>query len=302
MTTTGKILILGATGNLARCAAESATADHPHLDLRLASSREEGRAELQQAFPNAEVVLADWYDEDSLRAAFQGVSKVLINVPDFTDETVVTPNIIRAVKAAGNVEQIVRFISLPLNFTGEEHTESQRASGMGEALHIVAKKQLDASGLPITYVNDTAWIMFNFRWLMADDIRSKRQLILPSHIDGNWRWVSEQDIGAVFAHILAAPAADHVGKEYRINPGPRISFPRVAEIIGDVIGSKVTYVDSDETIRVVFGDIYDKLMDYFSFAVTGFQDIPEIDPIPQMLGRPMTSLAAYIRQNKHLVA
>jgi hypothetical protein len=133
-----KTLILGAAGNLARPTAAMLTARHPEIALRLTSSRAEGIELLRSAFPSAEVVGADWYDEPSLVAAMRDVEKVLVITPDFvTDENVATPNIIRAAERMG-VSQLVRLIAMPPGFSvapstaasGQTGTKAERRTGL----------------------------------------------------------------------------------------------------------------------------------------------------------------------------
>lgn len=108
------ILIFGANGNIAGLTTATLAKEHSQLSLRVTSSRESGCASLRSRFPEAEVVMADWYDPASLRAVMKGVDKVFVVTPDFvTDETVVTPNIIQAVRNAGGVSQILRMIAIP---------------------------------------------------------------------------------------------------------------------------------------------------------------------------------------------
>jgi NAD(P)H dehydrogenase (quinone) len=298
-----RVLILGATGNLARLVAARLAADHSDLDLRLASHREEGRVALRQVLPNSEVVSADWCDEKSLRTAFQGVDKVLVITPDFTtDESVVTPNLMRAIKSSANISQIVRLIAIPPGFTADALTPQQRASRCGAAIHTVAKHLLDGSGLPLTYVNVAAWIMFNLPWFMAADIKSTRRLIMPASADAARHWVCEKDVADVLAKVLADTASSHIGKEYLISGDRRYTFAQVAALIGQIIQVPVTYVDSDVSLRNAMGENFNKVMDYFSHETQAYSAVPETRTIEDLLGRARVTLPEYIRENRDLFA
>lgn len=293
------ILILGATGNLAKQVTTRIAADRADLTLRLASHREEGRSALQEAFPKAEVVSADWTDEGSLTAALRGVAKVLVITPDFfTNESVVTANIIRAVKSAGGVSQIVRLIAIPPGFSREHTTQAQRAAQCGAPNHALAKALLDESRLPVTYVNVSAWITFNLPWFMASDIKSARKLIMPSSADAARHWVCERDITDILAKILMEPAAAHVGKEYLISGDRRYTFAQVAALVGEVIGAPVTYVDSDVSLRNAMGDNFQKCMDYFSHEIHAYSTVPQTRTIEQLLSRERVTLPQYIKENR----
>ena len=85
-----KVLILGATGNLGGLTA-GLLAANPDVTLRLASSRAAGSAALRERFPKAEVVQADWYDADSLKAVVAGVDVRVIVVLVGMHGSVVVP-------------------------------------------------------------------------------------------------------------------------------------------------------------------------------------------------------------------
>jgi uncharacterized protein YbjT (DUF2867 family) len=293
------ILILGATGNLGRLTATALARAHPEVCLRLSSHREEGRAHLRESFPAAEVVDADWYDESSLTRAVANVDRILVVTPDFTtDETIVTPNLIRAIKSVGKVKQIVRLIAIPPAFTIDDLSEEQLATRCGAAQHVVAKPLLDASGLPVTYVNAACWIMFNLPWFMSEDVKSTRRLLMPSSTDAARLWVSETDLADIFAKLLTDPVEWHVGREYLVTAGRRYTFTQVAALLGDVVGEPVAYVDSDSTLRRTMGDSFSTLMAYFSHETQAYAGVPVTRVIEELLGRAPMTLREYAELHK----
>jgi uncharacterized protein YbjT (DUF2867 family) len=296
-----KVLILGATGNLGRLTAAAIHSNHPQVQLRLTSHREEGRAQLRDAYPGAEVVAADWYDEESLRLAISGVDRILMVTPDFaTDETIVTPNLIHAVKAAGGVKQVLRFIAIPPGFTAAALTPDQVATRCGAAQHVLAKPALDASGLPVTYVNAACWIMFNLPWFMSDDVKGSRRLVMPSAADAARLWVSESDLADVFTKILTDDVGAHVGKEYLVTSGRRYTFSQVAALLSGVVGEPVSYVDSDASLRRAMGDAFPVLMTYFTHETEAYSAVPTTHVIEELLGRAPVTLRQYAELNKEL--
>jgi NAD(P)H dehydrogenase (quinone) len=297
------VLILGATGNLGRLTAAAIHGQYPNVQLRLTSHREEGRKQLRDAYPDAEVVAADWYDEGSLRSAIAGVERILMVTPDFaTDETIVTPNLIRAVKAAGGVKQVLRFIAIPPGFTAAALTPEQLATRCGAAQHVVAKPALDASGLPVTYVNAACWIMFNLPWFMSAAVKASRSLVMPSAADAARLWVSETDLADVFTKILTADAGLHVGKDYLVTSGRRYTFAQVAALLSEVLGQPVSYVDSDASLRNAMGDAFPVLMTYFTHETEAYSAVPTTCVIEELLGRAPVTLRQYAEMNKELFA
>jgi uncharacterized protein YbjT (DUF2867 family) len=265
------------------------------------SSREAGRQTLRERHPRAEVIAADWYDAESLLPAVRGVDKVFIVTPDFTtNEHVVTPNIIRAIKTAGRVSQVLRLIAMPPGFTADKLTPAQLATQCGAAQHVIAKPLLDASGLPVTYVNPACWIMFNLPWFFADEIRMHRVVAMPAVSDAPRLWISEHDLAAVAARILADDPARHVGKDYLLTAGERYDYRQLAALLTEVLGEKVSYHDSDAALREVMGENFDKLMTYFAHEVRDYREVPVTDTVQRLLGRAPTSLREYLVANKGL--
>ncbi|MES2175000.1 MAG: NmrA family NAD(P)-binding protein [Pseudomonadota bacterium] len=294
------VLILGATGNIGGLASERLTA-HGGVRLRLASSREAGLATLAERFPDAEIVQADWNDELSLEKAMRGVSRVLVVTPDFvTDEQIVTPNIIRAAKAAGSIDQIVRLIAIPPGLTAEKLTQRFLDTRCGANLHVVAKPLFDASGLPMTYVNVPGWIMFNLPWFLAPEVKARRQLAMPAVTDAERMWISEGDIADVIAAILTVPAADHVGVEHILTASARYDYSAIARILGDELGSEVRFVDDDGPLRDAMGEAFDTLMTYFEHETQAYGGVEHSETIAQLLGRPQESVQDYIKANREL--
>jgi NAD(P)H dehydrogenase (quinone) len=296
-----RILILGATGNLGGLTAAALTANYPNATVRLASSRAAGCATLRERFPQAEAVQADWYDVDSLKRAAAGADRVFVITPDFaTDETVVTPNIIAAVRAAGGIKQIVRLIAIPPGLTAADLAQAELATQCGAAMHTVAKPLLDASGLPITYLNVPCWIMFNLPWFLAEDIKTRRRLAMPAKSDSARRWVSENDIAAVAAKLLTDPVAEHIGKEYRLTGAQRYTYAELAALLSEVLGERVAYADEDSTLRRVMGDNFNTLMTYFEHETRDYAGVQPTDTVSRLLGRPQVTLGDYVVANRDL--
>jgi uncharacterized protein YbjT (DUF2867 family) len=293
------VLILGATGNLGGLTAQTLQARQPAPRLRLVSSRESGCSVLREKFPQCEVVQADWYDITSLSVAVAGVDRVFIVTPDFrTDESVVTPNIIRATRAAGTVRQLVRLIAIPPGLTQADLSKEVRATRIGAAIHTIAKSLLDTSGLAITYVNVPCWIMFNLPWFLAGDVTSRRRIAMPAESDAARLWVSEGDVAAIAAKILTDPPEKHIGQEYRLTGERRYTFAQLAHLLSDVVGEQVTYVDDDASLRRIMGDDFPALMTYFGHETRDYACVPVTDTIRQLLGRPPVSLQQYLEANR----
>jgi len=295
----GKTLVLGATGSLAGLTARLICQQGSPASLRVATSREKNLQRLSERFAGAEAVVADWYDEASLGAAMQGVSKVLVVTPDFvSDETVVTPNIIEAARKAGTVELILRLLAIPPGLTAGDLRQEFLDTRCGANLHVIAKPLLDESGLPVCSVNVPAWIMFNLFTFFAAEIKSNRRVTMPAVTDASRMWVSEHDIAAVMAKVLSEPASRHAGREYVLTAAQRYAYADVALLFSEWLGEPVAYVDDDKALRALMGDDFDRLMTYFRHETQAYRDVVHIETVSQLLGRPQQTLGDYIETNR----
>jgi uncharacterized protein YbjT (DUF2867 family) len=299
-----KVLILGATGNIGGLTIATLTEHHPEVSLRLASSRQPGRDKLRELYPAAEIVSADWLDLDSLIPAVAGVDKLFIVTPDFlTDETAVTPNLIRAVRVTGRMPLIVRLIAIPPGLTAQKLTPEVVATRCGAALHTIAKPLLDTSGLPVTYINVPCWMMFNLPWFLANEIRTNKRLAMPESSDAPRQWISEHDVAAVAAKVLAEDPQLHAGKEYIINGAERYDYRQQADLLSEVLGERIAYVDDDRALREVMGPCFDAVMVYFTqHEARDYREVRPTDTVLRLLGRPPVTLREYVSANKSLFA
>lgn len=302
MASTNRILIIGALGNLGILTARKLSR-RTDVTLRLTSHRPEGVAELRKEFPRAEVVLANWMDEASLREAVRAVTRVLVIMTDFViDEAVATPNLIRAIQAAGSVELVLRFIALPPGLDKANLTPQQLATRAGAMLTLVAKPLLDASQLPLCYVNAACWIGFNIHWFFAQDIRDRREIRMPAATDMARRWVTEGDVSDTFVRILTDSPSAHIGREYRLAGGPRYNYAELAQLISQMLGERVSWIDDDTSLKRVMGDRYDKMLTYLEHEVEAYRDVPSSTELEQLLQRPRTYLSEYLESIRESLA
>lgn len=293
-----KILVLGATGSLAGLTAKLLFQASPE-SLRVATSRKEGLQRLRERFPGAEAVVADWNHESSLVAAMQGASRLLVVTPDFvTDENVVTPNIIRAAREVGTIELLVRLLGMPPGLTTQDLSQEFLDTRCGANLHAIAKPLLDASELPVCYVNVPAWIMFNLSSFFASEVKANRRIVMPAVTDAKRMWVSELDIAAVIAKILSEPASCHSGREYVLTAAERYTYAQVAQLLCDQLGEAVANVDDDKALREMMGDDFDRLMTYFRHETQAYHSVFHQETVSQLLGRPQQTLRDYIEANR----
>src|SRR5437868_633164 len=116
-----RILILGATGNIASCIVNQLYG-REEAQLRLTTRSPEKAARLQEAYPKAEVLVADWMEPERLTTAFADVDRAVMITPDFTDEAVAVPNVAAAAKTSPNFELLVRLTAVSPALKEEDMT------------------------------------------------------------------------------------------------------------------------------------------------------------------------------------
>jgi NAD(P)H dehydrogenase (quinone) len=290
-----RVLIIGALGNLAYLTTIKLAGFHPYVHLRLTSHRATGLKQLQAEFPHAEVVQADWNDAASLRSAVRGVDRVLVVMTDWViDESIATPNLIRALETEARVETVLRFIALPPGLKAECLAPDVLATRAGAMLTLVAKPLLDASQLPTCYVNASCWIGFNIRWFYGQDIRASGRIRMPADTDMPRQWVTEGDLSEAFVRILTEAPAMHVGREYRVAGGPSYTYAEQASLIGRVLARDIRWVDDDSSLRRIMGDKFDRLLTYLLHEVEAYRGVPQTRQLELLLGRDRTSLESYV--------
>ncbi len=290
-----KTLIIGATGNIGGLTAGHLIAKSTAVDLRLISSRAEGCEALRESFPQAEVLEANLYHEQTLLAALDGIDRIFMNVPDMLDERRATPNLISALASLKRRPHILRFCAFPPHKSLQDLTEITQASGIGAAKHYIAKQALDASGLDVTFLNAPCWFMTNLPWLSADALRDFQCLNIPHQ--HSTPWISPNDIGEAAASLLLDDK-NNLDKEYAIT-GPEVfDFTTVAALMSSIFEREIRYDPNPEIFRRYFGDMTDAMLEYFAHSKIDYGLIEPTNTLEKILKRRPESLASWLRQNK----
>ena len=98
--------------------------------------------------------------------------------PDLIDETRACSNLVEAIALAGGVIQVLRLLTYPPGLTSADIELEARKIPIGFNQGISAREALDASDIPLTYVNVISTFMTNLLW-SADTIRANRKFVMP---------------------------------------------------------------------------------------------------------------------------
>ncbi|MDA1189331.1 MAG: SDR family oxidoreductase [Chloroflexi bacterium] len=221
MTTSGTVLVTGATGNIGSGLVPTLLG--AGVKVR-ALVRDEAKA-AQLRTQGAEVVVGDLENLDSVKKAVAGVSKIFL----------LTWNGPTAPKQASNVIQVAKQ-------AGKPHIVRLRGYGSPKSRiirdHDTIDKELKASGLPYTIVAPTFFMQNSM--MAAQTVASDGKIYMPFK-DGKVGMPDVRDIVAVAAKVLTTDG--HQGKEYVVTGPKSISFHDVASALSKALGKEVQYVN-----------------------------------------------------------
>ena len=228
MTSSGKILVLGPSGNVGSALMPRLTA--MGADVRALVRDESLESPKVQALKDAgvEIVYGDLNNLDSLHEAFKGVAKVFLLTTPGPNGGAMASNAIAAAKQSGNPHVVN--LSVPKAMPNQP-------SRIGRQ-HGETDIELIESGLPYTFVRA---IYFMQNTLPAAQTVSSQGAIYMPMKDGKVGMIDVRDVAEATAMVLTSDG--HEGKDYLLTGPDSISISDVAETLSKVLGKEVKYVN-----------------------------------------------------------
>ncbi len=228
MTNSGKILVLGPTGNVGSALTPRLTA--MGADVRVLVRDEPSEASKAQALKDAgvEVFYGDLNDLDTLHASFKGVDKVFMLIAPGPKGGAMASNAIAAAKQSGNPHVVNLSVAKaapnhPSRF-GREHGETDI--------------ELMESGLPYTFVRAIYFMQNTLP--AAQTVASQGAIYMPMK-NGKVGIIDARDVAEAVAMVLTSDGQE--GKSYLLTGPDSISIQGVADTLSKVLGKEVKYVD-----------------------------------------------------------
>ena len=306
------VAIFGSNGRIGRPVAQYISRHKPDTELRLIVRSDRHRESLEKEFPNAKVVIANYYDLQSLEQALRGVQGVFVVTPDFLDEERAMTNLVYAARRNRGLIQIVRLVADPPGMTLDRVPDIVKKFGGGTAMqHMIAKKVLMGSGLPITYINIGAYFMQNFVGpLFHPALRDDHTLACPR--DRRMGFIDTDDIGYCAGAILLSDDHRHIGQIYHLDNGNDVMwFSDVAELMTKTWGVEIAYDGTDEGYIKRNGEMFNKLFGRTDAAeyFIGFSQFEQdnqctwrkSDIVEYLTGNKANTLENWLRENKQSV-
>ncbi|TDZ25203.1 NAD(P)H azoreductase [Colletotrichum orbiculare MAFF 240422] len=293
------ILILGAAGHIGRPLAEFLVREAPTIKLRLATSNSAKFKDLQSAFPGAEVVRASYHDASSLLAAVNGIEGVFVITPPGMQEEKPMTDLVAALKSSNTATHIIRLTGI-FPELAPHRVPSSLGRGSLPVEHPIAKRILDASGLPVTYINSGASFLDNLPLLMRP-VAERKTLVWPEH---RVPFIDPRDIAEVAGRLFLSPDARHVGAFHTMNNGhDRLRFADVAAIVSEVLGVPVAYDGSFGAFSEVYAPVMGARMvramwDFFKFEEANEETWALNDFVERTLGRRPQTVRGWLLEHE----
>jgi len=300
------LLVFGAKDHIGNHVVHYCHQHAPHVKLRVATHLPKNRERLQQLFPYAEVVVADYFDLDSLSSAVDGMQGIFQISPDVFNEDLLVENMARACDRAGTVRHIVRILGTPPGATISLVPERLQVFRHYPAMqHLVATDLYRESGLPVTFVNVAGYYMDDFTRMFAQSIIEDRTIRIA--FDKWLAWIDPQDVAEVSAELLLNTSAGNERKVIDVTGQDLCKISTVARMLGEELGTEIAY-DGDErrfldAIRPVFTQMWGEdapeyFVDYFRWE-TQHDHLFKLTPCVQdILGRQPKPFRQWMRENR----
>jgi uncharacterized protein YbjT (DUF2867 family) len=239
----------------------------------------------------AEVFVGDVADKAILEKALDGVEKAFLVLPNVEEQLILEKQFTDVAVAAG-VKHLAYLSSL------ESVPESTNPITRN---HVAAETHIRASGITWTMLRPTFFMqMFEG---MAARIRDTDKIVMPAG-NGTVSTTDLRDVGELVVQILTKPG--HENKSYDLTGPELLTFTEIAAEFSSVLGRTIEYVDQPmEEFRAVLKKI--NMSDWRSDAVC--KELEAIsagsidhttETLAELLGRPPTSLAQFIRDREAL--
>ncbi len=278
------ILLTGATGKTGGAVARALAAQG--LPVRALVRNPAKAAALAEV--GVGLVVGDLADAASVRAAFVGVEKALLLLPNGREQLELERQFVDLARAGG-VRHVVKISSMEA---------LEEAVSPIPRVHYASEQHIKGSGLDWTMIRPNFY-MQNLLGSAAT-IRSQGRIYLPLG-QGVVPLTDTRDVAAVIALVLATPG--HAGQSYEITGPELLDFAQAARIIGENLGRPVEYVDMDPAeYRKVLAPYVssewhlDAVMELFGEIAAG-QPVYVTDTFRALLGREPTSLAQFVRDH-----
>lgn len=228
------VLVTGATGTVGSEVVRQLFRDRSDVNIKAAIHSVENAKRVHGN--GIKVVQIDFNRIETIREALKGVDKLFLLNRDSPSMVELASNVIKVAKDIG-IEHIVRLSAKGADVNAE--SSSLR-------MHRQVEKIIEESGIPFTFLRPNEF-MQNFINLHGQSIRSNNAFYMAVG-DSKVSIVDVRDIAAVAVKALTKDSTDdrYNDKVYTITGPEALSYYQIADILSDVIGRKISYLNLSE--------------------------------------------------------
>ncbi len=283
------ILVTGATGKTGQNVAQEML-ERGFPVRALARAHDERTKRLEEL--GADIVLGDFHDLRTMRAAVNGTQRVYFCYPPQGDRLVEATTILATATRDAGVENVVNISQI----SARPDSKSPLARH-----HWLSENILDWAGVGAMHLRPTFFAEM-LLILGAATVEREGKLYLP-YGDERHAPVAAADIARVAAGVLASPAS-HVGERYVVTGPHNMTLSEVAKVLSEELGRSIEYVDlpNESWGQALLG------LGHPEFLVTHLQAVADdhkrgvfsavTDVVERIGGRAPQSPRAFIQANR----
>ena len=239
--------------------------------------------------PHITWVVGDLSQPETLTAAFEGAQSLFLLTHYYEDMVALQHNAIVAARAAG-VTHVVKVSA----FAATPHSRAPIGRW-----HYQIEKELEESGI--------GWTILRPHHFMTNLTAQAQYVIQDGAIyspsgDGKIPYVDPRDVAAVAFVTLAQPG--HIGKVYVVTGSEAISYRQASEMIGNMIGKKLRFVDETpeqaNARRIREGvppAVIESILAIGAYQRAGGKTVTITNTVADLTGRPARTVAEFLKEH-----
>ena len=287
------ILVTGATSMVGKELVKELSTNSKNIRIKAAGRSEENVKRIIDS-DKVESIRFDYARPETLREAVRDVDSIFLITPFQSDMVELTSSLLREIKNAGNVKQIVKLSVL----RGDDADHGIIAN----KLHLQTEKMIQDSGIAYTFLCPTFFMQsFANSYLFLQKIGEVGTFYLPAG-DGKVSFVDVRDIAAIAVEVLTNnDDGIHNGNAYKITGPEALSFVDAARILSEQVGKNFSYINiSEDDARRRMKDIgWDEwrinfLIELYNFIRLGFLS-NVTSPVEELTGKKAISFNQFAK-------
>ncbi len=278
------ILIIGSTGTIGTAVLKNLQNRSVNVYAAIRSEKD-----IPKVAAYAEPVILDFTQPETLDQAMAGKDRVFLVTPLMQNPDEITRLVVEAARK-NNLKHIVRSTAAGADVNGS--IMMARWAGTSEAV-------VKESGLNFTILRPHSFLQ-NFISANSYTIKNQNAYYLPLG-DARLAQLDVTDLGEVAA--IALTSDEHFGKTYELS-GLTYTSEELAQIMSEVLGREITYVDApEEDIKAGLLSynlpewMVDSLMELYYIIKQGWTDTYS-DDYKSITGKEYTSARTFFEENK----